>query len=88
MKLKKTHNLFSSYLIFLIFFQSCQYFESGKVIFNFVNKDNISLKNVVLHIELFNKKQNYFNSKGRYLELSSYDNIYDINRMYIILNNY
>jgi len=53
-----------------------------------VNIINTSAYTTPQNIELFNKKRNYFNSKGRYLELSSYDNIYDINRMYIILNNY
>lgn len=40
------------------------------------------------NIDLFNKKRNYLNSNNRYLELSQYDNIYDINKMYSILNNY
>jgi glycosyltransferase involved in cell wall biosynthesis len=37
---------------------------------------------------LFNKKKNYLNKNGVYLELSIHNSIDDINNMYNILNNY
>ena len=53
-----------------------------------VNIINTSAYTTPQNIDLFNKKRNYLNSNNRYLELSQYDNIYDINKMYSILNNY
>jgi len=53
-----------------------------------VNITNTSAYTKPKNLDLYNKKQNYLNSTGKYLELSQYENIYDINKMYSILNNY
>jgi len=52
-----------------------------------VNITNTDAYTKPKNLDLYNKKKNYLNNKGRYLELSIYD-LYDINKMYTILNNY